>query len=192
MKKIAPLLVIMLLLQGCIAAAVIGGAAVGGTGYYNRNRIKTYYDDDNINFTANQRIRKEPILKDDAHIVVAVYHNIVLLAGQVISPAQRIKAEQLVRSIPNVRTVYNEIVIAGPTTTLTRSSDAWITAKVKSEMLLTAKLQSRNIKIVTENGVVYLLGVLSQQQSNMASNVARRVQGVQKVVTLFEIIKSGG
>jgi len=188
MKKIAPLLLIMVFLQGCIAAALIGGATVGGTSYYNRNRIKTYYDDGNIAFAANQRIRKEPILRDNTHIVVAVYRNIVLLAGQVVSPSQRIKAQQLVRSIPHVRRVYNEIAIAGPTTTLTRSSDAWITSKVKSEMVLAEKLKSRNIKIVTENGVVYLLGVVSKAQSKMATDVARRVQGVQKVVTLFEIV----
>lgn len=186
-KKMGPLLLIMFLLQGCIAAAVVGGAAVGSISYFNRNRIKSYYHDNNIDFSAHHRIRKEPLLKDNAHIVVAVYHNVVLLAGQAVSPAQRIKAGQLVRSIPHVQKVYNEITIAGPTTTLTRSSDAWITGKVKTEMVWKGKLKSRNIKIVTENGVVYLLGEVSQEQAKIAADVARRVQGVQKVVMLFEI-----
>lgn len=174
------------MLQSCIVLAV-GGAAAGTAAYLGRQPISTYYKDSNIRYTINQRIKDEASLKENTHIIVAVYEGVVLLAGQVISPAQRIKVQQLANGIPGIKRIYNEITVSGPTSTLTRSSDAVITSRVKSEMLLQKQLKSRNIKIITENGVVYLMGEVTQQQASLASNTVRRTSGVQRVVTLFEI-----
>lgn len=174
---------VVILMAGCASTQRTSSQSSSGS-----NPIKTYYHDSNIQFAIIQRLRKAPSLKRNTHIVSAVYHQVVLLAGQVVNPGQRIKAEQLVKSIPGVRRVYNEITIAGSITTLTRSSDAWLTSKVKSALAFTKGIPSRYIKVVTENGVVYLMGRLPRTQARQAAKIASQVQGVQKVVTLFEVI----
>lgn len=168
------LLPLFLLLQGC-------------SGVLKSTGLETYYTDSNISFHILQQLKKTPHLYQRSHIVITVYQSNVLIAGQVLLPEQRIQTQQIVQGVPGVRRIYNELEIAGQTTTLTRSSDAWITSKVLANMLGNKKFVSRKIKVVTENGIVYLLGTVNLQQANLASAIARRVPGVQKVVSFFII-----
>jgi osmotically-inducible protein OsmY len=92
----------------------------------------------------------------------------------------------LAHSVADVKRIYNEITIQGPTSSLTRTSDAWITTKIKSQMLATDDLQSGTIKVLTENGAVYLMGVVTHDQADMSVDIARQVSGVQKVVKIFQ------
>lgn len=151
----------------------------------NNTGISTYYTDSNISFAILQQLKQNPALYDKNHIVTTVYQNNVLIAGQVLQPGQRIQVQQIVQNTPGVKQIYNELEIAGPSTTLTRSSDSWITSKVWTDMVATKNLTTRHIKVVTENGIVYLMGSVSQEQMSLAINVARQVPGVQKVVNLM-------
>ncbi len=124
-----------------------------------------------------------------AHINVVSFNGTVLLVGQV--PSQDIKnlATRVARtSSSRVKEVYNELEVAGATTYLSRSNDAWLTAKIKTLMLADAEVSGMRTKVVTENGVVYLMGLLTQEEANTAVNVVSNTKGVTKVVRAFEYI----
>jgi osmotically-inducible protein OsmY len=124
-----------------------------------------------------------------AHINVVSFNGTVLLVGQV--PSQDIKnlATRVARtSSSRVKEVYNELEVAGATTFLSRSNDAWLTAKIKTLMLADAEVSGMRTKVVTENGVVYLMGLLTQEEANTAVNLVSNTKGVTKVVRAFEYI----
>ncbi len=173
-------------LQGCALVVVGAASAVTTASVVNDHRtLQTITDDKNIEFTASNRISKVTALQN-SHVVVVSFNHAVLLAGQVQSEADRQRVESLIQALPKVTRVYNELEISPPTTPGIQSNDAWITTKVKTKMLETKDLHSGQIKVVTENGSVYLLGIVNHHQSSLASDVARRVNGVKRVVTLFE------
>ena len=123
-----------------------------------------------------------------AHIVVTSINGYVLLAGQV--PTQELKdqAAAVVKEVRDVRRIYNELEIAGNTTLLTRTSDNWITTKVKSGMLLSDEIQGMRVKVTTENGVVYLLGLVTRSEAERIQAKASTYSGVERVVSFFEYI----
>ena len=186
LKKIILVFILASSLSGCIPAAFIAGATAGGALIYDHRNIKTIMADRNITYKAAKLIATDPALSDNTHISVATLNGIVLIVGQAPTDALREQAQNLVEQVPNIRRIYNRVSIESPTSVLTRSSDTWITTKVKTKMLAEKGLHSSQIKVVTENGVVYLMGLVSRPQSDLAANVARRVSGVQKVVKLFE------
>ena len=112
----------------------------------------------------------------------------VLLVGQTPSASLRVVAEKIAHTTPNVRRVYDEIIVAGPSTFTERSKDTWITGEVRSRMLTKKGLESGSIRIVTEHGIVYLMGIATHEQANLAVAVARQVNGVRKVVKVFQYI----
>lgn len=174
-------------LQGCVA--VVGGAAVGTAGaavLYDRRDMKVILDDENISYRIVRAIEVNSTIREQCHIVVSTYRGVVLLAGQ--APTQELKdeIEEIAKKAGGFTKLYNEISIEGPTSNLTRSSDTWITTKIKSELLVTKHLQSGQFKVVTENGIVYLMGVVTHSQSQLATDVIREIDGVQKIVTLFQ------
>ena len=190
MKKIAyifMLLVTLGLLQGCVVLAAAGaGAATTAVVVNDRRPVQTITDDQNIEYTAHSEINQTPALNENSHISVVSYNHAVLLVGQVPSDAVRTQVESLVQSLPKVSRVYNQLQVRPETTMMQRSKDTWITTKVKTNMISEKGLNSGQIKVVTENGVVYLMGIVTKPQARLASDVARRVSGVKRVVTLFE------
>ena len=125
---------------------------------------------------------------DDAHLVVVSYNGYVLLAGQVHSEALKAQATDVLRKIRNVRRIYNELEVASPSSTMTRSSDTWITTKLKGYFLGSSAIEGGRVKVLTENGVVYLMGLATQAEADRISDKAAGVSGVQRVVRIFEII----
>lgn len=123
-----------------------------------------------------------------SHIVAVSYNGYVLLAGQVANEALKQKAADVVRDIRHVRRIYNEIEISAPTAALVRTSDAWITAKIKSSLLIGSDTPGLRTKVVTENGVVYLMGMVTREEADRLARAAADFSGVQRVVRLFEII----
>ena len=124
-----------------------------------------------------------------AHINVVSFNGTVLLVGQV--PSQDIKnlaTRVASTSSSRVKEVYNELEVAGATTFLSRSNDAWLTAKIKTLMLADAEVSGMRTKVITENGVVYLMGLLTQEEANTAVNLVSNTKGVTKVVRSFEYI----
>lgn len=185
MKKIIALLLLSLSLTGCIPAALVVGATAGGAIIYDQRNIKTVIQDRNSTQSTQNRINTDPYLKK-AHIGVATFNHIMLLVGQAPTPGMRQRANQIALQAKNVQRVYNEIVIAKPISFARRSKDTLVTSAVKAAMLFEKGLHSTEIKAVTENGVVYLMGVISRTQAQLATNVVRRVDGVKKVVKVFQ------
>lgn len=186
--KIVSLLLISCSLTACVGA-FIAGAALGGIIVYEGRTAQTKANDLKLTSSASQQLAQYPQFTKNSHIVISAYDGIVLLAGQ--TPTEQLKqhAEKLVRQRHGIRRLHNEITISGPTSSMTQSGDAWITAKIKTKLLSNTTLDTSQIKVVTENGTVYLLGKVTKKQSLIAANMARSVVGVQKVVTLFEYLQ---
>lgn len=121
-----------------------------------------------------------------SRIVVTSYNGIVLLAGQTPRSDLKAMAEQAARKVNNVKKVHNELQILKPTSLLVRSNDSLLTSRIKTQMLADSAVPGTRIKVITENGIVYMLGVVSQAEATHATNLVQSVSGVQKVVKLFQ------
>lgn len=178
-------LLVSSLLTGCFAV-VVAGAAVGMVGYERRS-IATIESDTRIFHKVHTAIVKDPRFRE-SHIDVSSFNRVVLLVGQTPTASLRVLAEKIAQNIPNVSRVYNEITVNYPISLQERANDVWITGQVRSSMLTQKGLESGSIRIVTENGVVYLMGIATHEQANLAVHVARQIQGVKKVVKVFQYI----
>ncbi|WP_311971643.1 BON domain-containing protein [Pseudomonas baltica] len=132
--------------------------------------------------------KASPDLDQNSHIVVTSYNGVVLLAGQTPRADLKAAAEQAAGQVQRVKTVHNELQVLEPSSLLARNNDAWLTTKIKTQMLTDASVPGSRIKVVTENGIVYLLGLVTQQEGAQATNLVQSVSGVQKIVKLFEYI----
>jgi osmotically-inducible protein OsmY len=151
--------------------------------------IGSKIDDSLIETKASVNIAKaHPDLDKASHIVVASYNGVVLLAGQ--TPRSELKqaAEQAASSVQRVKRVHNEVQVLQPSSALARSNDSWLTTKIKAQMLADQNVPGSRIKVITENGIVYLLGLVTHEEGNRATNVVQGVSGVQRIVKLFEYI----
>jgi osmotically-inducible protein OsmY len=181
---VVSLLAAVTTLAGCIEAALVGGAT-GVVVATDRRTTGSYIDDEGIEIKTSSAISKDESLKD-VHVNVTSINGVVLLTGEAPTEAQRTKILEHVRNVPRVRRTVNEIRISPATAYSSRASDAWITTKVKSKMVGDEKLDAMNIKVVTESGVVYLMGLAKKAEAERAAELVRQVGGVQKVVKLFE------
>ena len=146
-------------------------------------------EDDSIETKARVNIHAADEAFDEAHLNIVSFNGYVLLAGQVQSEALKNRATDVVREIRGVRRIYNELEVAAPSSGMTRSSDTWITTKVKSFMLANPQIDGSRVKVVTENGVVYLMGLATPDEAERIAAEAADTGGVQKVVKLFELIE---
>lgn len=185
--RIVALSLSVLMLPGCFVPFV-AGAAVGGAVVYDRRDFQTMVDDQNIVQQATNKIKADNELNNNTHILVSSFNRAVLILGQAPTEALKARAQQLVASVDNIKRIYNEVTIQGPTSPGVRTSDGWITTKVKSQMLVEPKLRSGQIKVITENSVVYLMGIVTHEQAELAIDIARQVSGVSRVVKIFEYI----
>jgi len=145
-------------------------------------------EDESVEIKAMVNIRAADDRFDDAHLTIVSYNGFVLLAGQVASEELKARAANVVRDIRGVRRIYNELQVSAPSSGMTRTSDAWITTKVKSWLLANSSTPGMRVKVVTENGVVYLMGLATQAEAERVTEVAAGLSGVQRVVRLFEIV----
>jgi osmotically-inducible protein OsmY len=187
MKKILMIFLVTLMLYGCVPAAFVAGTAAGVVIYDHRS-AKTMVFDRNITFAIQHKFDNDQELREKAHLSVASFNHIVLLLGQVSEAGLRSKAEAMVKADSKVKMIYNEITIEKPISGMSCINDAWITAKVKTVLLAAPGLSSSNLKVVTENKVVYLMGLTTRTQAKLAADKTRAVAGVQKVVKLFEYL----
>lgn len=172
-------------LFGCAAVAVGGAAAATGT-VIDRRTTGTQIEDQTIEVKAQKAFINDKELNEQAHLNVTSYNTVVLLTGETPTDAMRKKAQDLVTAVDKVTHVYNEITIAAPSSLVARSSDSYITTKVKTKLFADKKVTGLEIKVVTEKGVVYLMGIVSHNEAEIATNIARETGGVQKVVKLFQ------
>jgi osmotically-inducible protein OsmY len=187
MKLFIPLLIAIITLQGC-ATAVVTGAATGASVIYDRRTTGAVIDDQGIEFKAAYEIFNNKSIYDQSHINVTSYNGVVLLTGETLTEELKQQVTNLVKRLPKVRRVHNELLIAAPSALPSRSSDTWITSKIKAK--LTAELGSDTlfVKVVTEHGVVYLMGLVSQAEASKVVDIVSRSAGVQRVVKIFEYV----
>jgi osmotically-inducible protein OsmY len=165
-----------------MVGSMVGGAMVAS----DRRTSGIQLEDEAIELKAANRIRET--MGGRAHLNFTSYNRQVLITGEVANAQDRDYAARLVGEVENVRKVVNEAVV-GPHSSLTeRSTDALITAKVKAQMVDSKDIFANAYKIVTERGVVYLMGRVTQREADRATEVARQVSGVKKVVRIFEIL----
>ena len=191
MHQPARLLVLLLALavvQGC-AAVVVGGAATTAKVAHDRRTAGTVVDDQGIEFQAMKQFNEDAELNDQAHVNVTAFNGVVLLTGETPTAALRARAEDHLRRIKKVTRVVNELTIAAPSSMATRASDTLLTAKSKTALFNADGLKGTDplhIKIVSNNGSVYLMGLVTRAEANAAIEAVRRVGGVQRVVNVFE------
>ena len=185
LRLCAALALLVPALAGCMGAAVVGAGA-GALVLADRRVSETYIADEGIEIRAANRIGEK--LGDKAHVNVTSYNRMVLLTGEVPDATAKAEAEKIVSQVPNVKSISNELAIAGPSSFGARSNDAYITSKVKARFVDHNKFAANHVKVVTEAGVAFLLGLVTQAEADAAVEIARTTGGVQKVVRVFEII----
>lgn len=180
----------LLTLNGC-APLVVGGTATGVAVVHDRRTAGTVLEDQSIELKAMSALRKHEDLYKQSHLNVTSYNMMVLLSGETPTEAYKQRAEEIVSGVEKVRRVYNELSVAAPSSMMTRSSDTLITGKVKTSLFRIKGLEGfdpTRVKVVTENGTVYLMGLLTRNEGNAVAEQARSIGGVQRVVKLFEYI----
>jgi osmotically-inducible protein OsmY len=175
------LLACLLGLQGC---AVTGPVSED----YGKRTLGTVWDDQMIESRGKAIIRAVSEDLKEAHLGVISFNGAVLLTGQVPSVKAKEAAATAIAGLRKVRTVHNELEVAGPTTMMARTNDAWLTTKVKTALFTGEGTDAGNVKVVTENGVVYLMGFLTRTESDATVEKTRQVFGVQKIVKAFEYL----
>ena len=173
------------MLSACVPV-IIGGAAATGAVAADRRTSGIYVEDQNIEFKAAKKMLTN--LGENAHVNVTSYNRNVLLTGEVPDEAAKVKAEALLKEIENIRVVTNDLVVGPKTTISSRSNDTFITSKIKSKFVTENQFPANYVKIVTENSVVYLIGLVNKTEADAATEIARSTDGVAKVVKVFEYI----
>jgi len=172
-------------LQGC-AGLVIAGGATAGAMANDRRTSGAYVDDETIEWKIIDVLYQDEQIDEQTHLNATSYNGIVLLTGEIPSDEMRAKIGEKIRGVRGVRQIHDETSIAAPSSMMSRSGDTWITSKVKTAMLTDDTDMGARTKVVTDKGVVYLMGIVSPQEADKLTDIARRVGGVQKVVKVFE------
>ncbi|MGD9600717.1 MAG: BON domain-containing protein [Gammaproteobacteria bacterium] len=179
------LMVLLVTLSGC-APIVAGGAATGAVVTNDRRTTGTVIEDQAIESKAYDFLGADGALAEQAHINVTSYNQRVLLTGEAPTEELRKRAVEYVSRIAKVRHVHDEIRIAGPSTATLRANDTLLTTKVKAKLVSIRDISALDVKVVTEGGVVYLMGLLDQATGDAVAEAVATVGGISKVVKLFE------
>jgi osmotically-inducible protein OsmY len=174
-------------LQACIPLFAAGAAA--GTGALiaeDRRTSGTYLDDEGIELKLGNRVGEK--FKDNTHVNATSYNKVVLLTGEVATAAAKAEIGAIAAAVPGVRFVVNELVVGNVTTLTQRSGDTYTTTRVKTRFIDGARFQANHVKVVTEAGIVYLMGIVKRAEAKAAGELASSVSGVKKVVQVFEFL----
>ena len=189
-KFIGPFLVLAatLLLQGCfpLAATGLGAAALMVD---DRRSTGIYIEDENIEWKARGRLLER---FKDTHVNVTSFNLTVLVTGEVPSEQMKQDVSEAIRTIPNVRNMVNEIVIGGPAVYTSRANDSLVTTNVKTRFINNGKFSINHVKVVTESGTAFLMGIVTREEADTATELARTTAGVSRVVKVFEYIDATG
>jgi len=174
------------LASGC-APLIVGTAALGGTAVaLDRRHTDVQLGDERIEWTASGRIGDK--LKNQANISVTSYNKQVLLTGEATSEALKQEAESITAAVSEVKSVVNEVQVAAPSSLGSRTNDSYLTSVVKTRFVGDQKFNPLHVKVVTESGVVYLMGLVTRKEADDATHIARHVSGVKRVVRIFEYL----
>jgi len=187
MKKLLILTTCCIALTGCVPAVFVAGAA-GGVAANDNRTFSTKWEDQRTANDVRQQLHANPNIHYDASVSAAVFNHNVLLTGNVPDEELHQTALNITRAQNGVKRVHDHLKIAKPVSVSQAANDTWITTKIKTAMLAEKDLNSSQIKVVTDNGTIYLLGLVTRRQADLATNVTRHVPGVKKVVKLFEYL----
>lgn len=170
-------------LTGCVPV-VAGGIGAGILMAEDRRTTGTYLIDEEIELKASSRVRES--FGDNTRVSVTSFNRRVLLTGAAPDADVRAKVEEITLAVPNVRAVQNELAIGKVSSFTTRTTDTYVTTKVKARFLDDTRFNAHQVKVVTESGTVYLMGLVKREEAAAAAEVAARTAGVSKVVKVFE------
>jgi len=177
--------VVLATLSAC-APMIVGGAVMTGMVAVDRRTSGMQLEDESIELRTAQGMRQN--LLDNAHVNVTSYNRQVLLTGEVSTAADKDKANKVAQSQENVKAVANELTVQPVSSLIQRSKDAIISGQIKALFVDAKDLQSNAFKVVTENGVVYMMGRVTSREAQRATDIARSISGVTKVVRVLDII----
>jgi osmotically-inducible protein OsmY len=184
-RAITPLLLVAAAaLQGCVPVVIGAGGAAAYSSLEDRRSAGTQIDDESIEVRASNRVSDR--FGGTVHINVTSYNRVALITGEVPDERARGETEKIVRAVPTVREVTNDLQISGISSLASRGNDSYLTLKVRGRLLDAKALSQVHIKVVTESGVVYLMGLVTQTEADEAVELARNTGGVRKVVKVFE------
>lgn len=176
-------------LTGCAAPAIVAGGAAATVGSITERRdAKAVIDDQSIELQISNAIHSDPELDTQAHINIVSYNRTVLLTGEAPTEELLTRAVELARRVEGVKVVHNEILNVAPSSKSSRSKDSWITTKIKSGLFAAQDISTQHFKIVTENQSVFLMGIVTRAEADIAVEITRQVEDVQQVITLFEYL----
>lgn len=175
-------------LQGCVPIVLGAGGAAAYSSLEDRRSTGTQIDDESIEVRASNRISDR--FGSNVHVNVTSYNRIALITGEVPDERSREEAEKIVRAVPQVRDVTNDLQVAGISSYMSRTNDSYLTSKVRGRLLDTKRASPVHIKVVSESGVVYLMGVVTEGEADEVVDITRNTGGVRKVVKVFEYCKA--
>ena len=181
-------LVCVATLQGC-AGVTATGAAIGGVAAHDRRTPGSIVDDEYIELKVLAAIREDEAMASQTHVNATSFNGLVLLTGEAPGESLRHRIVEITRITPGVRAVQSEIALQAPTTLVARTNDTLVTGKVKLALFRHEEVDATRVKVVTERGTVYLMGLLRQYEADRATEIARRVTGVQRVVKVIEYVE---
>ncbi len=185
--RLGILFVLIFQLSGCAAPLVIaGGAAAGVAIAKDRRNAETMLNDERIELSAQERITDNAELLSGVHVNITSYNGVVLLTGEAVLPLYKAQVEKLVREEEGVREVRNELRIAPASDSESRRNDTALTTRVLSRLFDAEGVDTANVKVVSENASVYLMGLLSRAEAEKVVEVVRRTPGVARVIKVFE------
>ena len=181
------IILLCLMLQGC-PAIIVGAAGGAALAAHDRRSAETILKDEQIESTATDKIYSDKKLEKKIHVNITSYNQVVLVTGEALTAELRDYAISLIQNIPQIKRIHNELVVSNLTSFGSRSADTLITSKIKSKMVGAKGLDATRVKVVTENGRVFLMGLVTEKESGIAVNIARNVEDVKQVIKIFEII----
>ncbi len=187
LKKLAILLGATIFLQGCVAA-VIGGGAVAAKVATDPRTTGTQIDDETLEFKVENAVEKDAQIKAEGRVNAVSYNSRVLLIGQVPNSDVKDTATALAKGVKGVNEVYNELTVSSKISFAQISKDSWLTTQVKSKMFVDGRVKATDVKVISENGEVFLLGNVTQSQANAAADIASKISGVKKVIKVFKYL----
>lgn len=174
------------MLQGCVPAVIATGAAAGVMTAHDRRSTGTQTDDETTEWKAAQRVPEK--YKAGSHLNFTSYNRRLLITGEVFNDEAKTLIGEEIGKIDGVKAVYNEVAVAPVSPLGNRSNDSYITSKLKARLVDSNQLSANHIKVVTENTVAYLMGIVTEREAKVAVQIARTTDGVRKVVNLMEVV----
>ncbi|AJO87484.1 Osmotically-inducible protein Y precursor [Haemophilus influenzae] len=187
LKKLAIVFGTTIFLQGCVAAVIGGGAVAAKVGTDPRT-TGSQIDDETLEFKVENAVEKDAQIKSEGRVNAVSYNGRVLLIGQVPNDNVKETATDLTRGVEGVNDTYNQLTIGPKISFAQISKDSWITTQVKSKMFVDGRVKATDVKVISENGEVFLLGNVTQSQANAAADIASKISGVKKVIKVFKYL----